>query len=133
MVVRAYYGERLMIKHSGIGLIAAAAVATSASAYDLSKTMSKEPEHVVVGRGGFYAAERCILTFDGGSQPGFYRAPDRPNESLIYYNTGTKGPILFRLTGDATAAIADLKVEIWSGSKWKDRIQNCVNGATSAK
>lgn len=122
-----------MLRNLGVGLIITAMMATSASAYDLSKTMSKEPEHIVTGRGGFYATERCILTFDGGSQPGFYRAPDRPNESLIYYNTGTKGPILFRLTGDVAAPITDLKVEIWSGSKWKDRIQNCINAASPAK
>lgn len=100
----------------------ALALASPASAYNLGKVLAEKPEAVLSGPRALFDVERCIILIDEPSEPQVYRAPDRPNDSLIYYATGIGHPIAYKLSQEGGRT----SVTMFGTTKHRERVQACV-------
>lgn len=98
-------------------------LASPAYPYNLGKVLAEKPEAIVSGPRDLFDVERCIILVDEPSEPQVYRAPDRPNESLIYYATGIGHPIAYKLNSEAGRTT----VTMFGTTKHRERIEACVN------
>src|SRR3546814_1987526 len=68
-------------------LLLLALIPASASAHDLAKALSKEPVATYVSNKPLFEVERCLIMLDTPNVPVVYRTPDRPDHSLVYWNS----------------------------------------------
>lgn len=59
----------------------------AALAYDLKKSKNEAVSAVFHSEKSIYDIERCLIEIDLVGAPIVYRAPDRPNESIVYRAT----------------------------------------------
>lgn len=99
--------------------------ATPALAADLNETLTSPPEQEYTSRKALVDVERCIVLGDMPDMPAVYRAPERPNESLIYYPKmfGRK-PALIQLEMKGGTTL----VKVWhpNGGSMKNQIAACA-------
>src|SRR3546814_7225719 len=68
-------------------LLLLALIPASASAHDLAKALSKEPVATYVSNKPLFEVERCLIMLDTPNVQVVYRTPDRPDHSLVYWNS----------------------------------------------
>lgn len=73
----------------------------SAHASDLNKTRMSEPKATYETTKSMYDVERCLLGIDTPDVGIVYRAPDRPNESIVYWAGGFSHPMVVEITTDS--------------------------------
>ena len=104
-------------------LFAATVASPPALAYDLAKARSVEPQLSWSTKATIYEVERCIMALDLPDAPAIYRAPDKPDESLMYWPVAFHTPMVIEIfrREDTT------KVEVKNPPKnIADRIATCA-------
>lgn len=103
--------------------IVAASIAPSANAASLAGSMAKEPEFERSSTRSLYDVERCIVFGKYNDTPSVYRAPDRPEESVIYYPGAIAVGAVVALDRQGSA----LRVRFWNaGGQLQKLVESCL-------
>ena len=95
-------------------LILLAVWSSAAQAFDLGKLLKEKPDGEFTSPKSVYDIERCLLLRDWRDPVFLYRAPDRPEESLVYFTGGfneTRAIELRRADGGTQVRVHSIAVE----------------------
>lgn len=97
---------------------------TSASAANLTKAMAKTPEFETTRPATLTYVERCLVMSPFPHLPVVYRAPENPQDSLIYFPTFGPSPLISLIQKGEI-----LYVRLWNdiGNRLEKNILGCLD------
>ena len=103
---------RLMIA-VGITSMSSSAVC----AYDLAAARQSEPRASFSTGASISDVERCILMMDNPDPPMFYRATDKLDESLVYWPTAFRKPMVVEISRKGDTTLFTVKNPVAKGAE----------------
>lgn len=109
----------------GVGMTLASVVpSATVQAANLAEARLRPAAATFVTPKAIYDVERCILGVDTPDVPITYRAPDRPNESMIYYSASMSRPMIVELRSNGRETTITIRNPAAKG--FERKFQVCV-------
>ena len=104
-------------------LVSALTFTTPSWATDLKGARERDPSAVYTTTKTLYEVERCILDLDMPDVATVYRAPDQPDQSMIYYASGARRPMVVELKSAQGTTVFSVKNPVAKG--YEKRFKQC--------
>ena len=94
------------------------------AAAGIAESFEEEPKLDRTTSRPFYEIERCLVLGDFGTNPpSVYRAPDQPDESLLYFSLGIGNTLVLKLNRVDTV----VRVRLWEGgARIRQEVEKCL-------
>ena len=97
---------------------------STADARDMGKVLRSDARFVLTSSKPIFDVERCLINLDMPTMAFVYRAPDRPSESLVYWDLGMGPPLVAELVSSASGTSISVKGGRNAG---RNHIESCVD------